>query len=59
MWLNDGSCIRLRPTHKDHVWAYDFVQTRTHDGRVLRLVVIVDELTREYLSFDVARRLSH
>ena len=24
LWLNDGSCIRLRPTHRDHVWSYDF-----------------------------------
>jgi len=25
LWLNDGSCIRLRPEHQDHVWSYDFV----------------------------------
>ena len=35
LWLNDGSCIRLRPLHKNHVWSYDFVSTRTHDGRAL------------------------
>ena len=29
LWLNDGSCIRLRPEHKDHVWSYDFVTART------------------------------
>lgn len=57
LWLNDGSCVRLRPEHKDHVWAYDFVSTRTHDGLPLRLLVIVDEFTRECLSIDVARRL--
>jgi len=33
LWLNDGSCIRLRPQHKDHVWSYDFVMARTSDGR--------------------------
>ena len=33
LWLNDGSCVRLRPEHRDHVWAYDFVEDRTHDGR--------------------------
>jgi putative transposase len=33
LWLNDGSCVRLRPTHANHVWSYDFVSTRTHDGR--------------------------
>lgn len=58
LWLNDGSCIRLRPEHKDHVWAYDFVAARTHDGLPLRLLVIVDEFTRECLSIDVERKLS-
>lgn len=58
LWLNDGSCVRLRPTHRDHVWAYDFVQDRTHDGRVLRMLTLVDEYTRECLAIDVARRMS-
>ena len=58
LWLNDGSCIRLRPQYKDHVWAYDFVHARTHDGRPLRMLTLVDEYTRECLSIDVARRLS-
>lgn len=58
LWLNDGSCVRLRPHHKDHVWAYDFVHVRTHDGRPLRLLVIVDEFTRECLAIDVARKMS-
>lgn len=57
LWLNDGSCIRLRPTHKGHVWAYDFVQDRTRDGRVLKMLVIVDEFSRECLAVEVARRL--
>jgi transposase InsO family protein len=58
LWLNDGSCVRLRPERKDHVWAYDFVSARTHDGLPLRLLVIVDEHTRECLSIDVARSLT-
>jgi len=58
LWLNDGSCIRLRPQHKDHVWAYDFVQGRTHDGRSFRMLTLVDEYTRECLAIDVARRLN-
>ena len=58
LWFNDGSCIRLRPQYPDHVWAYDFVSVRTHDGRPLRLLVIVDEHTRECLSIDIARRLN-
>jgi len=58
LWLNDGSCVRLRPARKDHVWSYDFVYARTHDGRPLRLLTLMDEYTRESLSIDVGRRLS-
>ena len=50
--------MRLRPERKDHVWAYDFVHARTHDGRPLRLLVVVDEYTRECLSIDTARKLT-
>jgi putative transposase len=46
VWLNDGSCIRLRPLPKNHVWSYDFVSPRTHDGRVLKLLTVLDEYTR-------------
>src|ERR1700733_3262615 len=58
LWCNDGSCVRLRPAHQDHVWGYDFVQARTHDGRAFRMLTIVDEFTRECLAIDVARKLS-
>jgi len=57
LWLNDGSCVRLRPERRDQVWAYDFVHARTHDGRPFRLLTLVDEFTRECLAIDVARRL--
>jgi transposase InsO family protein len=57
LWLNDGSCIRLRPERKDHVWSYDFVHAHTHDGRPLKLLTLMDEYTRECLSIDVSRRL--
>lgn len=58
LWLNEGSCIRLRPAYRDHVWSYDFVQARTREGRPFRLLTILDEHTRECLSIDVARRLN-
>ncbi len=58
LWLNDGSCIRLRPEHKDHVWAYDFVADRTHNGKKIRMLTIVDEYTRECLAIRVDRRLN-
>jgi putative transposase len=57
LWLNDGSCIRLRAAHRNHVWAYDFVEHRTHDGRKMRMLCVVDEFTREALAIRVARRL--
>lgn len=57
LWFNDGSCVRLRGEHKDHVWSYDFVHARTHDGRSFRMLNIIDEYTRECLSIDVARHL--
>jgi len=58
LWLNDGSCVRLRPAHPRHVWSYDFMQDRTREGRPLRLLTIVDEYTRECLSIDVDRSLT-
>jgi putative transposase len=57
LWLNDGSCVRLRPERKDHVWSYDFVQARTRDGRAFRMLRVIDEFTRECLAIDVARQL--
>lgn len=58
LWLNDGSCIRLRPERPNHVWSYDFVEARTYDGRSLRLLTMIDEFTRECLAIRVARRLN-
>ena len=58
LWLNDGSCIRLRPEHRNHVWSYDFVLDRTHDGKPLRMLTVMDEHTRECLAIDVERRLN-
>jgi transposase InsO family protein len=57
LWLNDGSCIRLRPLYKNHVWSYDFVSTRTHDGRCLKLLTVLDEHTRQCLAIKVARKI--
>jgi putative transposase len=57
LWLNDGSCIRLRPEYPNHVWSYDFVEDRTHDGRKFRMLNIIDEFTRECLAIRVSRKL--
>ena len=58
LWLNDGSCIRLRPMYKDHVWSYDFVKCRTTDGRAFRVLTLIDEFTRECLAMLVARKIT-
>ena len=58
LWLNDGSCVRLRPSSRNHVWSYDFVHGRTHDGRAFRILNIIDEFTRECLAVKVARKLN-
>ena len=57
LWLNDGSCIRLRPLYRGHVWSYDFVASRTHDGRALKLLTVLDEHTRECLAIVAARKI--
>ncbi len=58
IWLNDGSCIRLRPLYRHHVWSYDFVADRTHDGRPLKMLTVLDEHSRECLAIVVGRRLT-
>ena len=57
LWLNDGSCVRRRPEHRNDVWSYDIVMARTQDGRPLRLLPMMDEHTRECLTIHVARHL--
>jgi transposase InsO family protein len=58
LWLNDGSCLRLRPAYPNHVWSYDFVEDRTHDGRRFRMLNIIDEFTRECLAIRIGRKLN-
>jgi putative transposase len=58
LWLRDGSCVRLRPEHANHVWSYDFVEDRTHDGRKYRMLNVLDEFTRECLAIRVDRKLN-
>lgn len=59
LWLADGSTIRLRPLFPNHVWSYDFMHDRTHNGASFRLLNIIDEFTREALLIRVQRRLNH
>ena len=57
LWLNDGSCIRLRAERRNHVWSYDFVEDRTHEGRKYRMLNIVDEFTHECIAIRIERKL--
>lgn len=57
LYLNDGSCIRLRPCWKNHVWAYDFVFERLMDGTKIRFLTVVDEYTRESVAIRVGYNL--
>ena len=57
LWLNDGSCIRLKPTHRNHVWSYDFVMDRTHNGRPIKILTVIDEYSRECLGIVVDKKI--
>jgi len=57
LWLNDGSCLRLRPEYPNHVWSCDFVEDRTHNGRKFRMLNVIDKFTRECIAIRVSRRL--
>jgi putative transposase len=57
LWLNDGSCVRLRPEHPNHVWSYDFVEDRLHNGKKYRMLNVIDEFTRECITIRPARQL--
>jgi transposase InsO family protein len=59
LWLNDGSCLRLKPEFPGQVWSYDFVMERTQDGRAFRILNVIDEYTRECLAVKVKRHLDH
>ena len=52
---SENSCVRHRAERINHVWSYDFVSDRTEDGRKLKLLVVIDEYTRECLAIEVAR----
>lgn len=58
LWFNDGSCVRLRPQYRNHVWSYDFVAERTSDGQAIRMLNILDEYTRECLAIRVERKIT-
>jgi len=58
LWLNDGSCVRLCAERANHVWSYDFVEDRTHDGKKFRMLCLIDEFTHEALAIRIKRKLN-
>ena len=59
LWLNNGSIVRLKPLFPQHVWSYDFMQARTHNGVPFRILNVIDEYSRECLAARVARKFTH
>jgi len=58
LWFTDGSCVRLRAEHRNHVWSYDFVSEITTDGRPFRFLTLIDEFTRECLALPAQRKFT-
>ena len=58
LYLNEGSCLRLRPCWENHVWSYDFVADRLFNGKKIRLLTLIDEYTRKCLAIEVGYRLT-
>ena len=59
LWLNEASCVRLRPAYRNHVWSYDLMASRTSDGRALRWLTMIDEYSRECLAIEVGRSMTN
>jgi len=57
LYLNDGSCIRLRAAWINHVWSYDFVEDRLSNGRKIKFLTIIDEYSRRSLKLKVGYNL--
>ena len=58
LWINDGSCKRLRPQYRNHIWSYDFMTARTGDGRAFRTLNVIDEYSRECRCILVDRHIT-
>ncbi len=50
---SEGGIVRRRAEHKDHVWSVDFIFDRTTNGCSLKMLVIIDEFTRECIALEV------
>ncbi len=57
LYLHDGSCIRIQPCWENHVWSYDFVSGRLHNGKKFRMLTVIDEYSRRCLAIKVDYQL--
>ena len=57
MGCSENACHRKRPEHYNHIWSYDFLSERLENGCLLKLLVVIDEFTRECLAIDVNRKI--
>ena len=53
-----GGIVRCKAEHKDHVWSVDFIFDRTTSGRSLKILVVIDEFTRECVALKVDRKIT-
>ena len=53
--MSASVCVLHRSTHRNHVWSDDCLTEQTEDGRQLRILVVIDEFTRECLAIEVGR----
>ena len=58
LWLNDGSCVRLRPEYRNHVWSYNFIHCLNDHGNASQTLNIIDEFNQECLTIKLNRKLN-
>jgi putative transposase len=54
---SENGCNRRRSEYYNHIWNYDFLSERLENGHLVKLLVVIDEFTRECLAIDVDRKI--
>ncbi|WP_315853860.1 IS3 family transposase [Crateriforma spongiae] len=54
----EGGIVRRKAERKDHAWSVDFIFDRTTNGRSLKMLVVLDEFTRECVAVEVSRKIT-
>ena len=58
LWLNDGTCVRLRAERVNHAWSSVFVHHLPDGGRAVHMLNVLGEFSRKSLAIRVRRRPS-